>query len=147
MDAISRDLQVAAPWTLLHADDVMLTCEDKTELERQAQAWCDRLALIGLKLNVKKTEYLTIDVSEFDSIEISGTDLARTLVFKYLVSATASDSKLMVEVNSYSLRAVRPVAMYGAECWPATKEVETRLSVMETKMLRCTAGVTRMDRI
>uniref|UniRef100_A0A183FKK7 Reverse transcriptase domain-containing protein n=1 Tax=Heligmosomoides polygyrus TaxID=6339 RepID=A0A183FKK7_HELPZ len=42
---------------------------------------------------------------------------------------------------------VRPVAMYGAECWPATREVETRLSVMETKMLRWTAGVTRMDRI
>ncbi|VDO75284.1 unnamed protein product [Heligmosomoides polygyrus] len=37
--------------------------------------------------------------------------------------------------------------MYVAECWPATKEVETRLSVMETKMLRWTAGVTRMDRI
>ncbi|VDP23047.1 unnamed protein product [Heligmosomoides polygyrus] len=42
---------------------------------------------------------------------------------------------------------VRPVAMYGAECWPATKEVETRLSVMGTKMLRWAAGVTRMDRI
>ncbi|VDO98477.1 unnamed protein product [Heligmosomoides polygyrus] len=42
---------------------------------------------------------------------------------------------------------VRPVAMYGAECWPATREVETRLSVMETKMLRWTVGVTRMDRI
>ncbi|VDP08511.1 unnamed protein product [Heligmosomoides polygyrus] len=37
--------------------------------------------------------------------------------------------------------------MYGAECWPATKEVEARLSVMETKMLRWTTGVTRMDRI
>ncbi|VDO98221.1 unnamed protein product [Heligmosomoides polygyrus] len=37
--------------------------------------------------------------------------------------------------------------MYGAECWPATKEVETRLSVMEKKMLRWTVGVTRMDRI
>ncbi|VDP43648.1 unnamed protein product [Heligmosomoides polygyrus] len=37
--------------------------------------------------------------------------------------------------------------MYGAECWPATKEVETSLSAMETKMLRWTAGVTRMDRI
>ncbi|VDO85943.1 unnamed protein product [Heligmosomoides polygyrus] len=41
---------------------------------------------------------------------------------------------------------IRPVAMYGAECWPANKEVETRLSVTETKMLRWTAGVTRMDR-
>ncbi|VDO78948.1 unnamed protein product [Heligmosomoides polygyrus] len=35
--------------------------------------------------------------------------------------------------------------MYGAECWPATKEVETRLSVTEMKMLAWTAGVTRMD--
>ncbi|EPB66505.1 hypothetical protein ANCCEY_14403 [Ancylostoma ceylanicum] len=42
---------------------------------------------------------------------------------------------------------VRSVALYGAECWPATKEVERRLSVMETKMLRWTAGVTRADRI
>ncbi|VDP13492.1 unnamed protein product [Heligmosomoides polygyrus] len=43
--------------------------------------------------------------------------------------------------------AVRQVAMCGAEYWPVTKEAEMRLSVMETKMLRWTAGVTRMGRI
>ncbi|VDO76727.1 unnamed protein product [Heligmosomoides polygyrus] len=37
--------------------------------------------------------------------------------------------------------------MYGAECWPAAKEAESRLSVMETKMLRWMAGVMRLDRI
>ncbi|VDO86609.1 unnamed protein product [Heligmosomoides polygyrus] len=37
--------------------------------------------------------------------------------------------------------------MVGVECWPATKETESRLSVMETKMLRWMAGVTRLDRI
>ncbi|EYC09239.1 hypothetical protein Y032_0061g3227 [Ancylostoma ceylanicum] len=42
---------------------------------------------------------------------------------------------------------VRFVALYGEECRPATKEVEGRLSVMETKMLRWTAGTTRADRI
>ncbi|VDO80769.1 unnamed protein product [Heligmosomoides polygyrus] len=58
------------------------------------------------------------------------------------------DRKIPEHLKSKIYRAVvRPVAMYGAECWPATKEVETRLSVMETKMLRWTAGVTRMDRI
>ncbi|VDO90392.1 unnamed protein product [Heligmosomoides polygyrus] len=30
--------------------------------------------------------------------------------------------------------------MYGAETWNAAKEVETRFSVMETKMLRWTAS-------
>ncbi|VDO69703.1 unnamed protein product, partial [Heligmosomoides polygyrus] len=42
---------------------------------------------------------------------------------------------------------VRPVATYGAECWPVTKEIESRRSVTETKILRWTAGVTRLDRV
>ncbi|VDP25416.1 unnamed protein product [Heligmosomoides polygyrus] len=57
------------------------------------------------------------------------------------------DRKIPEQLKSKIYRAVvRPVAMYGAECWPATKEVEARLSVKETKMLRWTAGVTCMDR-
>ncbi|VDO75281.1 unnamed protein product [Heligmosomoides polygyrus] len=61
MDGITRDLQQPVPFTLLYADDVMLASEDKNELERQVQAWCDLLAMFGLKLNVKKTEYLKPD--------------------------------------------------------------------------------------
>ncbi|VDO22419.1 unnamed protein product [Heligmosomoides polygyrus] len=58
------------------------------------------------------------------------------------------DRKIPEHLKSKIYRAVVwPVAMYGAEYWPATEEVETCLSVMETKMLRWTAGVTRMDRI
>ncbi|VDO37871.1 unnamed protein product [Heligmosomoides polygyrus] len=97
MDAITRDLQKAAPWTLLYADDVMLACEDKNELERQAQEWRDRLALFGLKLNVKKTEYLTTDMKELGSIKVSGTDLSRITSFKYLVSTVTPDGSLKLE--------------------------------------------------
>ncbi|VDO67925.1 unnamed protein product [Heligmosomoides polygyrus] len=153
----------------------MLASEDKGELERELQAWCDRLERFELKHNVKKAEYLTTDVTESSSIEVNGIELPRTAVFKYLGSAVVSDGKLMVEVNSRVSVAwskwrlltgvlsdkkipehfqtkiygavARAVAMCGAECWPATKEVETRLSVMETKMLRWTTGVTRMDLI
>ncbi|VDP27594.1 unnamed protein product, partial [Heligmosomoides polygyrus] len=100
MDAITRDLQKPVPWTLLYADDVMLASEDKGELERELQAWCDRLERFGLRLYVKKTEYLTTDVTESSSIKVNGIELPRTAVFKYLGSAVASDGKLMVEVNS-----------------------------------------------
>ncbi|VDP20605.1 unnamed protein product [Heligmosomoides polygyrus] len=56
-------------------------------------------------------------------------------------------SLVKIKVNSSERAVVRPIAMNDVECWPAIKEVEARLSVMETKVLRCTAGVTRMDRI
>ncbi|VDP31243.1 unnamed protein product [Heligmosomoides polygyrus] len=153
----------------------MLAGEDKDELEREVQAWCYRLERSGLRLNVKKTEYLTTDFTESSSIKVNGIELLRSSVFKYLGSAVASDGNLMTEVNSRVNAAwskwrsltgvlcdkkiperfkskiyrtvIRPVVMYGAQCWPATKEVETRLSVMETNMLRWTAGVTCMDRI
>ncbi|VDP30688.1 unnamed protein product [Heligmosomoides polygyrus] len=150
MDAISRDLQVAVPWTLLYADDVTLACEDKTELDRQAQAWCDRLALFGLKLNVKKTEYLTMDAVEHGSIKINGTELSRVTSFKYLGSTITSDGSLKLEMNAppqIEGTVVPPVATYSAECWPVTKETESRLRLMETKMLRWTAGVTRLNRV
>ncbi|VDP02884.1 unnamed protein product [Heligmosomoides polygyrus] len=55
--------------TLLYADNVMLACDDKGDLERQA--WCDRRARFGFKLNVTKTEYLTTDVNESGTIKIN----------------------------------------------------------------------------
>ncbi|VDP36466.1 unnamed protein product [Heligmosomoides polygyrus] len=65
------DLHKPVPWTLLYADDVMPACEEKGELERQVQAWCDHLAVFGHKLNVKKTEYSTTDVNQYRSIKIT----------------------------------------------------------------------------
>ncbi|VDO94863.1 unnamed protein product [Heligmosomoides polygyrus] len=81
IDAISRNLQIAAPWTLLYADN------------------CNHLPLFRLKLNVKKTEYLTTDVSELGSIKINDTELARVTSFKYLGSPVTSDGSLKLEVN------------------------------------------------
>uniref|UniRef100_A0A914VFU1 Reverse transcriptase domain-containing protein n=1 Tax=Plectus sambesii TaxID=2011161 RepID=A0A914VFU1_9BILA len=61
MDVITRDLHQQPPWTLLYADDVMLAATNKADLQHQVQAWSDRLARFGLRLNVKKTEYMTTD--------------------------------------------------------------------------------------
>ncbi|VDP12076.1 unnamed protein product [Heligmosomoides polygyrus] len=82
MDSIKRDLQQPVPWMLLYADDVILACDDKGNFERQVQAWYDRLARFGLKLSVKKTEYLTTDVNETGSIKSNGTELAGTSVLQ-----------------------------------------------------------------
>ncbi|VDP51935.1 unnamed protein product [Heligmosomoides polygyrus] len=53
-----------------------------------------RLAMFGLKLNVKKTEYLATDVHELGLIMMNGTGLARDSAFKCLGSAIASEDGL-----------------------------------------------------
>lgn len=175
MDAITRDLQRPAPWTLLYADDVMLASEDKHDLQLQVQAWHDRLAHFGLRLNKKKTEYMTNDAECEGSIQVDNTELPKTSAFRYLGSTLNSSGTLADEIEARITTAwskwraasgvlcdrkvsdrlkskiyrtvVRPVALYGTECWPITKEVERRLGVMETKMLRWSGGLTRLDRV
>ena len=41
---------------------------------------------------------------------------------------------------------VRPVALYGAETWPATARAEQKMHAMEMRMLRWSAGLTLLDR-
>jgi hypothetical protein len=175
MDAITRDLHQQPPWTLLYADDVMLASNNKADLQSQVQAWSNQLARFGLRLNVKKTEYMTTDANEQGTICVDGTDLPRTVAFRYLGSMITNNGSLRSEViariNAAWLKwrsttgvlcdkkindrlkskiyrtVVRPVAIYGAECWPATKDVERRLGVMEMKMLRWISGVTRLDHV
>lgn len=58
------------------------------------------------------------------------------------------DHRMKDRLKSKIYRAVvRPVALYGCECWPATKEIEHRFAAMETKMLRWISGITRLDHV
>jgi len=42
---------------------------------------------------------------------------------------------------------VRPVALYGSECWPIKKAPVQRLVVAEIRMIRWMCGYMRMDRM
>ena len=165
----------AHPWTLLFADDVMLASETPYELERQVNQWKERLGQFGLRLNLAKTEYLESGSQSDGSILIDGSPLTKTQEFRYLGSRIAAsgdtlpdararvnaawlkwrevtgilcDRKMPLYLKSKIYRTVvRPVALYGAECWPATKVHERTLHAMEMRMLRWSLGVTRLDHI
>ncbi|EYB93755.1 hypothetical protein Y032_0179g730 [Ancylostoma ceylanicum] len=100
MDAITRGLQRPVTWTLLYADDVMLASEQNEDLERQTQAWSERLARFGLRLNVKKTEYMTTNLDEPSTNQVDSNDLRRTDYFKYLGSTLSADGNLAYEVGA-----------------------------------------------
>ncbi|KAK6756250.1 hypothetical protein RB195_014570 [Necator americanus] len=107
---------------------------------------------------------------EDGSIRVDGTELNKVNCFKYLGSKVTSagdidqggraranaawmkwkmatgvlcDRKVPVRLKSKIYRmVVRPVALYGCECWPTTKALERVLHAMEMRMLRWTIGVT-----
>ncbi|EYC06061.1 hypothetical protein Y032_0078g1173 [Ancylostoma ceylanicum] len=144
MDAVSGDLQSKPPWKLLHADDVVVAASTREELQKEVQAWKDRLERYGMKLNIKKTEYLECGGQTPETIYIDNEELPKAFVFKDLGSRILADGNTMVEakcranaawskwrqvtsvmcdekvplkLQSKIYRAVvRPVALSGAEC-------------------------------
>jgi hypothetical protein len=164
MDTVTKDIQTKHPWTLLYADDVMIASETRNGLEQQVQEWKTRLEQFGLKLNIKKTEYLECSDQTYGTIAADGVQLNKVTQFKYLGSCVKSDcstlpdakmrvsaawmkwrqvtgvlcdKKIPLRLKSKIYRTVvRPVALFGTECWPTTKKHEQALHAMEMRMLR-----------
>ncbi|KAK6763040.1 hypothetical protein RB195_023658 [Necator americanus] len=151
-DTITKEIQKQHPWTLLFADDVMLASESRDDLQKQVQSWMDQLQQYGLRLNTSKTEYMECGPRiEDGSIRVDGTELNKVNCVKYLGSKVTStgdidqsrarvnaawmkwkmatgvlcDKKFPVRLKSKIYKTVvRPVALYGCECWPTTKALE-----------------------
>ena len=58
MEALSEEFRVGLPWELLYADDLALTAESISDLERQYVAWKGGMETKGLRVNVKKTKVM-----------------------------------------------------------------------------------------
>ena len=112
---------------------------------------------------------------EGKEVKIQDSTINKVSHYKYLGSEMAEDGGVEVEIKariqagwnkwrevsgvlcdkriSKRLRGkvyttvVRPVLLYGAECWPVTSKQEHMMGVAEMKMLRCMYGVTLKDRV
>uniref|UniRef100_A0A3Q4I4B9 ribonuclease H n=1 Tax=Neolamprologus brichardi TaxID=32507 RepID=A0A3Q4I4B9_NEOBR len=92
MDTATADLQSPHPWSLLYADDMCLSeTENCLALQTQTQAWKDRLSENGMRLNIKKTEYLECGPQTNSTITIDGEPLTKVAQFKYLGSLVTTD--------------------------------------------------------
>ncbi|KFD62766.1 hypothetical protein M514_25046 [Trichuris suis] len=157
---------------MLYADDVVLMAESRQELEEKVITWKNHLALYGLKLNLRKTEYMEFGSQTPGTISVHE-PLTKALTFKYLgsylsyeggvttdvsariqtawqkwktLTAVLCDKKLPRKLKSKVYRTViRPAVLYGSECRAITKKDEQRLSVMETTMLRRTIRISKLE--
>jgi Reverse transcriptase (RNA-dependent DNA polymerase)/Endonuclease/Exonuclease/phosphatase family len=175
MDTITADIQSPHPWSLLYADDVFNADATRAEVQRQVQLWKTRLDEYGMRLNIKKTEYMECGPQTEGTINIDGEDLKKASEFRYLGSIISHDGSITPDVRARVNAAwmkwrqvtgvlcdrrmpdrlkgkiyksvVRPVALYGSECWPASSSHEQTLHTMEMKMLRWSLGLTRWDHV
>ena len=176
MDQLTKGIRREAPWTMMFADDVVLTAECKTQLELDLERWRNALESRGLRISRTKTEYLCGNKKDVQSpIKLQGADVPETEDFRYLGSTLQSNGecgreiKKRIQAGWHSWRrmsgilcdrrvsarlkgkihrtVVRPAMMYGLETVAMTKRQETELEVAEMKMLRFELGVTRIDMI
>ena len=59
MDVISNGIRDPAPWCMLFADDIVICCTNRFNVEMKLEQWRRALEDRGLKISRKKTEYLS----------------------------------------------------------------------------------------
>jgi len=147
----------------LCADDVFLANASRQRLPEQTQLWNDHQNLYGLKVNPAKKEYLDSGTQTDDTINIDTKQLKKVTDFKYLcstisvdglkwlkwrqVTGVLCDRRMPIRLKAKIYRVVRPVALYGCECWPAAASHERALHAMEMRVLRWSLGLIRLDHV
>ncbi|CAG9568035.1 unnamed protein product [Danaus chrysippus] len=175
LDTVSANIQDQPPWLMMYADDIALIDEDRLTLERRVNLWKGALENGGLKLNVSKTEYMACGSPDSCTIHIGPEPAVKSEKFRYLgsilhesggidhdvqarisaawakwreVTGVVCDRRIPPKLKGLIYKSIiRPVLLYGSECWPVLSRHTQELHVTEMKMLRWMCGVTRADRI
>ena len=142
---------------LAFADDVALLENTSDMAQQQLDAYKTNAAIVGLRLNIKKTEQMQLNRptnSNTTKLAIDGKDIAVVDDFKYLgsyVGSTAKDVSARIALAWVAfarlkpiLRATRPtiefkmrlfnaaclsILLYGCESWTLTEPLKKKLDV------------------
>ena len=175
LDRLTEDIRQELPWNMLFADDIVLCCKSRDEVEKALKQWREALEERGLRVSRVKTEYMHVNGEQEGTIRLAGTDVKKVQEFKYLgstvqqnddsdrevkkrtqagwhnwrkVSGVVCDRKIHPKVKGKVYRTVvRPATTYGLETAGLRKRQEAGMEVVELRMLRFSLGVTRKDRI
>ncbi|XP_067131713.1 uncharacterized protein [Centruroides vittatus] len=169
MDVLVCDVKCEAPWSMLFADDIVLCELSQTKAKKKQEDWRKVLEERGLKISRTKTAYMTLNGREKCKIKIQNAPHPLVQSFKYLRTFVEMGGGLNSEVQhriqcgwinwrklsgvlcgkkvSCNLKGklyksvVRPAMLYEAETRAITRAQETKMEVVEMRMLRWTCGV------
>uniref|UniRef100_A0A914WJ69 Reverse transcriptase domain-containing protein n=1 Tax=Plectus sambesii TaxID=2011161 RepID=A0A914WJ69_9BILA len=103
LDAVCEGLPSEAPWTMLYADNVAICAKTREELEERVSEWKTRLEKNGLRLYLKKTEYMAATDKSGNrdkNLSVDGQQVSQTSRFKYLGSVIAREGGAEEDVKA-----------------------------------------------
>ncbi|EYC03701.1 hypothetical protein Y032_0092g2571 [Ancylostoma ceylanicum] len=77
----------------------MIAASTREELQQKVQAWKDRLEQYGMRLNIKKTEYVECGEQTPGTIFVDDADLPKVSAFKYLWPRISANGSTLVEAE------------------------------------------------
>lgn len=141
-----------------YADDLALLSHLKTQMQRKTSNLQSNASKIGLNINIKKTEVMSLNTKSSPKIQLNGKDIKSTSHFTHLGSVGTSEGgadkdivgrlgkargafvklKNLWKSNSIGRRTKikiynsceLSVLMYGAECWKMTERDINKLSIL-----------------
>ena len=162
----SRRVQAVRITDLDFADDICLLSNQIDEAQQLLQRIEVECSKVGLGLNSRKTEFMTYNVPEHDSLRTrSGNALKEVEDFKYLgswVNSTETDVKIRRAIAwkalnkmsavwkshlsrgiklGFFIATVETILLYGCEAWTVTPMLEKSLNGCYTRMLRTVLNI------
>ncbi|VDO19680.1 unnamed protein product [Heligmosomoides polygyrus] len=140
LDCIVNHLEKGALRTILYADDIALVADSREELEEKTAKGIQK---------AKEFRYLGSDLSEEGNVEQTVTGRINAAWLKWRESTGIfCDRRCSRTLKGKLYRTVvRPVLLYGCECWALVRAQERQLHAAEMRMLRWACGWTRQDRV
>lgn len=162
---------------LAFADDIDIIGRTKQAVVEAFTSLENAASRMGLTINEDKTKYMisTNKTINRDPLKINNYTFENVKQFKYLGTIISTDNDLRIEIKSRLAMAnrclfglkkqlkskyistktkinlyktlIRPVALYGSECWALNKAEEDSLLVFERKILRKIFGPVKQDNV
>uniref|UniRef100_A0A183GSZ2 Reverse transcriptase domain-containing protein n=1 Tax=Heligmosomoides polygyrus TaxID=6339 RepID=A0A183GSZ2_HELPZ len=145
LDCTVNHLEEGPLRTILYADDIALAADSREELEEKVQLWQGALAGNSLRLNVRKTKFISSEQRTEAILDCQGEVIEKVEQFRYLGSDLSEERSVDQAVKgrisaawlkwrectgilcdhrcSRTLKGklygavVRPALIYGCECW------------------------------
>lgn len=171
MRQTTKDSNTGIRWTLLSsledidfADDLALLAHTHKHMQEKTSKLHSVGQQIGLKINIKKSEVMTLNIQNPAPIIINDQNIRTTEEFTYLGSVVTNTGGAEVDIgkrlnkarhifrqmnnvwrtDQYSLKTklkiyqscVISTLLYGSECWRMTDSDMNKLAVFHTKCLR-----------